>query len=162
MDELHINPRRLYREFRPRQAMRGFKASGVPTNLATIGLYNNSTGPLVLVIRDITLSGTANDSIALSYQPIQLGGTLGKVQAMDSSGAVQAGLINGVDTATVYAGDYSFSLGAFANFSWLHDWPIAVLIGGVSAVFQCSTAAHAIGVSLTWEAIPVDELDFAH
>lgn len=154
------NPARRYRSFRPRQALRGFKASGVPTNLATIGLYNNSTGPQVIMVRDVQLSGTANDVVALSYQPLQLGGTIGKVQIFDSSGAPQAGLINGVDTATVYAPDYEFALGSFGNFQWDHDFPIGLLIGGVSIVFQCTTAAHALNVSVMWEAIAVDELDF--
>lgn len=160
MDELHIQPRRHFRDFRPREAMRGFKASGVPTNLATIGLYNNSSGPSVLVIRDVQLSGTANDVVALSYQPLQIGGTSGKVQPVDSSGAPQSGLINGVDTATVYAGDYQFALGSFGNFQWTHDYPLALLIGGVSLVLQCTTAAHALNVSVLWEALSIDELDY--
>jgi hypothetical protein len=160
MDELHIQPRRKYRDFRPRQAMRGFKATGVPTNLATIGLYNNSTGPLVLVVRDVQLSGTANDVVALSYQPLQLGGTTGKVQAFDSSGAPQSGLVNGIDTATVYAADYQFALGSFGNFQWTHDFPLALLIGGVSLVLQCTTAAHALNAAVLWESIAIDELDY--
>jgi hypothetical protein len=160
MDEPHIQPRRKYRDFRPRQAMRGFKGTGVPTNLATVGLYNNSTGPLVLAVRDIQIGGTAGDFIAMSYQNLQLGGTSGKVQALDSSGSVQSGLINGIDTATAYAGDYQFPLGTQGDFNWYHEFPIAILIGGVSLVMQCVTAAHAINVSFTWEAIAVDELDY--
>ena len=160
MDEPHIQPRREYKHFRPRQAVRGMKAQGVPTNRATISLFNDSTGPYVLVLRDFSVNGTANDNIATSYQPGQIGTSQGLTQSLLPTGAKQNGLIASIDTATVYAGDYTLNLSSLGTFEWFHDWPYAIVEPGWSLVFQATVAAHAVTVSALWEAIAIDELDF--
>lgn len=154
-----FNPRRQYRHFRPRQASRGMKASGVPTNLATIGLYNNSTGPFVLAVRDFTVNGTASDTVAISYVRGQIGASAGVVVPLVSFEAIQTGLIASVDTATAYPGDYAISLSTLGTFEWFHDWPFAVIEPGISLVFQGTVAAHAVTVSVLWESIQIDQLD---
>jgi hypothetical protein len=154
------NPTRRYKHFRPRQASRGMKASGVPVNFATLSLYNNSSAPAVLVVRDFSINGTANDVIALSYAQGQIGTSQGKVSALLPSEAVQAGLIASIDTATAYPGDYAISLSSLGTFEWYHDYPFAVVQIGWSLVVQGTTAAHAVTCSILWESISIDELDF--
>ena len=90
MDTDLFNPARKYKEFRPRMASRGSKATGVPTNRATVSLYNNSTGTYVLAVRDFTLAGTAADNIAISYQPGQVGSSQGLVASFLPTDAIQA------------------------------------------------------------------------
>jgi hypothetical protein len=160
MDEEIFNPRRLYRLFRPRQAMRGRATTTVPTNRATVSLYNNSTGRSVQVVRDVSIAGTANDTVAISYAQTQIGTTAGQQAPMVSNEAIFAGLMAYIDTATVYAGDYIAPLSAQGIFVWQHDYPLAVIENGYSMVFQCGVAAHAITVSLIWESIEIDQLDF--
>jgi hypothetical protein len=160
MDEEIFNPRRMYRLFRPRQSVRGRATTGTPTNLATIGLFNNSTGRSVLVVRDITVSGPASDTVAASYQRTQIGSTAGQSASIVSNEAAQPGIIAWVDTATVYSGDYVLALTAQGVFWWQHDYPFAVVEPGYTMVFQDATAAHAISVSLIWEAIEIDQLDY--
>lgn len=160
MDNEIYNPRRLYRLFRPRQASRGSAHTGVPVNLATIGLFNNSTGRSVLVVRDISASGTAGDTIYASYARGQVGTNAGLSSSMVANEAVQPGSVNWIDTATVYPGDYTLSLTAQGAFWWQHDYPFAVVEPGYTLVFQDSAAAHAIAVALIWEAIEIDQLDF--
>lgn len=160
MDEEFFNPRREYRLFRPRQAVRGRSTTGTPVNLATVGLFNNSTGRSVLVVRDITVSGPASDTVSASYQRGQIGSTAGLQASIVANEAAQPGTINSVDTATVYPGDYVLALTAQGAFWWQHDYPFAVIEPGYSLVFQDGTAAHAIAVSLIWEAIEIDQLDY--
>lgn len=156
-----FNPKRRYKEFRPRQALRGMKASGVPTNLATVGLFNNSTGPAILVIRDLTLNGTASDTIAVTNVLGQVGSSQGLVHAMTPSQPGTPGLLASIDTATAYPGDYLAALSSTGSFVWNHDIPFGVLEPGWSLVFQDTTAAHAMSVSLIWEAINTDEFDWS-
>jgi hypothetical protein len=159
-DEI-FNPNRRYKAFRPRQAARGLKATGTPTNLATVCMFNNTTGAQYLVLRDLTVSGTVGDLIAVSYLSGQIGTVPGKVSQMLPSQGVQVGLLTSLDTATVFAGDYSIALGQFGFWEWEHEFPLAVLEPGWSVIFQDATAAHAIVVSAMWESITTEELDWS-
>jgi hypothetical protein len=154
------NPTRRYKHFRPREAARALKAQGTPTNKATISLFNNSTGPRVLVVRDFTLNGTAADVIATSYQQQQIGTSQGFVASLLPSQPPPSGLLASIDTATAYAGDYQLALSSLGIFVWQHDFPYAVIEPNFSLVFQCTTTAHALTASLVWEAISIDELDW--
>ena len=160
MDTDLFNPARKYKHFRPRQASRGMKVQGVPTNRATISLFNNSTGRAVLVVRDFSVNGTANDNIVTSYQAGQIGTSQGLVTPIMPAEAVLPGLIASIDTATVYAGDYTINLSSLGTFEWFHDWPYAVIQPGFSLVFQATVIAHAVTVSALWESIQIDQLDY--
>jgi hemolysin activation/secretion protein len=154
------NPTRRFKNFRPREAVRALKAQAVPTNRATISIYNNSTGPRVIVLRDFTVSGTANDMIATSYANGQVGSSQGLVAPLVAGDQLPIGLIASIDTTTVYAGDYQIPLGQPGFFEWYHDFPYGVVIPNMSLVFQCTTAAHAMTVAAVWEYVSIDELDF--
>ena len=160
MDEEIFNPRRLYRLFRPRQAMRGRSTTGTPVNRATVALYNNTTGRSTLAVRDVTISGTASDTISIQYAQTQIATTAGQQAALVANEAITPGLMAWVDTATVYSGDYIAALTAQGAFWWQHDFPFGVVQPGYSLVFQDTTAAHALSVSLIWEAIEIDQLDY--
>lgn len=154
------NPTRRYKHFRPREAARGLKATTVPTNRATISIFNNSTGPRILVLRDFTLNGTAADTVNTSYQPGQIGSSQGLVASMLPSQPSPGGLIASIDTATVYPGDYQLALSSLGIFVWQHDIPFGVVEPGFSLVFQVNVAAHALAVAAIWEAVSIDELDW--
>lgn len=153
-------PKRRYKEFRPRQGARGMKQTTVPTNLATVGVFNNTTGAQYIVIRDITANGTASDLIACTYANSQVGSSVGLVHQLVPSMANQVGIIASIDTATVYPGDYIIALSNTGVWQWDHDFPFAVLEPGWSLVFQDQTAAHALEISCVWETINSDELDW--
>ncbi len=155
-----FNPRRQYRNFRPRQAVRGFKNTGTPTNLATVSIYNDSTGPFVLMIRDLAISGNASDLIALSFSRGQVGTAQGNTSPVASNEAKQNGLIASIDTATVFPADYTAPLTGQGVYYWFHEWPLGAIWPGWSLVIQEVTAAHGIAVSSIWESIAIDELDY--
>lgn len=156
-----FNPKRRYKEFRPRQALRGMKSTGTPTNLATVGLFNNSTGPSLLVVRDLTINGAASDTVQVSNAVGAVGSSQGLVHAMVPSQPGSPGLVASIDTATVFPGDYMAALSTIGSFVWNHDIPFAVVEPGWSLVFQQVTAAHAMSIALIWEAIATDELDWS-
>jgi hypothetical protein len=160
MDTDLFNPARKYKHFRPRQAARGGKNLASVTNLATVALFNNSTGPQVLVVRDILIVGTANDMIATAYVPGQVGASPGLVQPLLPTDALPAGLVTSADTVTSYPADYLLPLSSTADFEWWHDYPFAVVTPGWSFVLQERTSAKAMTVSLLWEAIAIDQLDY--
>lgn len=155
-----FNPRRRYKDFRPRQAVRAFKNTGVPTNLATVSIFNDSTGPFVLMVRDLEISGNANDLIALSFFHAQVGTSQGNTSPLASNEARQNGLIASIDTATVYPADFTAPLTGQGVYYWWHDFPVAAIWPGWALVIQDGTAAHALAVSALWESIAIDELDF--
>jgi hypothetical protein len=160
MDTELFNPTRRYKHFRPREALRGSKGVAAPTNHATISIFNDSTGPRILVLRDILVTGTANDLVATSYQPGQIGTSQGLVAPYLPSSGTLGGKIAGIDTATAYAADYTIALSSLGAYEWYHDFPYAVVEPGFSLVFQAITVAHATTVSAVWESISIDELDF--
>lgn len=160
MDTEIYNPTRRYKHFRPREAVRASKAVAAPTNHATISIFNNSTGPRILVVRDLFVQGSANDLVAMSYQTGQVGSSQGLVQPYLPSSQTLAGLIAGIDTLTVYAADYTIALSSLGTYEWYHDFPWAVIEPGFSLVVQAVTVAHATTVSAVWEAVSIDELDF--
>src|SRR5215472_7552794 len=125
MDTDLFNPARKYKDFRPRQAARGSKTTAVPTNRATISLYNNSTGTFVLAVRDFVIGGTAADTIAISYQGGQIGSSQGLVASFLPTDAIQPGLIASIDTLTVYAADYTVPLNTTGEWEWFHEFPFA-------------------------------------
>ena len=155
-----LNPRRPYKTFRPRQASRGGKAVGTATNYATVSLYNNSTGPYVLVVRHWMMNGAANANIAASYQQGQIGSSQGLVTPMIPSEATQAGLIASIDTATQYPGDTGIALAAAGEAEWYHEFPFAFIPPKWSQVWQTTTIGQALTVVAVWEAILIDELDY--
>lgn len=155
-----FNPRRPYRFFHPRQGMRGRATTTVPTNHATVSLYNNTTGRSTLVVRDVTISGTASDTVAIQYAQTQVGTTAGQQAALVANEAIVPGLMAFIDTATIFSGDYIAALTAQGAFWWQHDYPFAVVQPGYSLIFQDTAVAHALTVSLIWEAIEIDQLDW--
>lgn len=160
MDTELYNPTRRYKHFRPRQALRGSKAVAAPTNHATFSLFNDTTGPYVLVVRDFLVQGTANDLVGTAYVNAQVGSSQGLVQPFLPTAGKQNGLFASIDTATVYPADYIIALSSLGAFEWYHDFPYGVVEPGWSLVFQAATIAHATTVSVVWEAILIDELDF--
>src|SRR5262249_60582120 len=87
------NPTRRFKHFRPREAVRALKATAVPTNRATVSIFNNTTGPRVLVVRDFTITGTANDTVATSFATGQIGSSQGLVSGLVAGEALPTGLI---------------------------------------------------------------------
>jgi hypothetical protein len=160
MDETQ-NPTRRYKHFRPRQATFGQRATGTPTNLATVSLFNNSPGPQALMVRDVNLSSTAGDLIRAAYVPGAVGTTSGIVSQMIPTDGLQAGFLASIDTATVFNGFYIVTAVQGA-FTWYHDFPFAIVPVGFSLVFQNTTAAHAMSVALIWETVAEDQIDFSY
>lgn len=154
------NPMRRYEWFRPRQGARALRVQPTPVNKATIQIQNNSLGPELLVIRDLELVATAADTVQTSFQPAIAGTTAGTVSPMIFGDATPAGAISGIDTATVFAGDFAMGINSTGLWQWFHEWPFAVLQPGACLILQNTVTAHALTCSAVWERIAPEELDF--
>jgi hypothetical protein len=161
MGTAFTNPARRYKAFRPRQAVIGSRNTGTPTNLATVALFNNTSGPYWLVVRDATISGTASALVHAGYVQGQVWTASGVIQNMIITDAQLPGTIGSVDTATVFASAYLLTLPNGLWF-WQHEMPWAVIAPGFSWVVQAVVVAQGIQASFIWEAIFPEELDFLY
>lgn len=156
------NPARRYKWFRPRQAFRG----GIPSTtagagkFATFSLYNSSTGPIVLIVRDWQFVG-GSASMVFGYNQGRLAGTAGTQNRLVPGDAAGAGLVDyQAANAALTTTDYHLPIVPTAANQWMHDLPFAVVPPGWAFFLQCSTAATAITGALLWEEIAIDELDY--
>src|SRR6266849_1169328 len=157
--EDHVNPRRQYHGFRPRQSFRGAITLTGPTNNATLVLYNASNSTHVLVVRDFVVVTTVAHLVAVATVQGTVGTSGGSITTGVAGGASGPGQLQSLDTATAVTADYYVP----AQVNWPqfnHDFPFHVLQPGWALEFQDLTAAETMRLAMTWEAIAIDELDF--
>ena len=154
------NPTRRYKWFRPRQAYRGAITLSGPVNNATLLLNNNSTGPLIIVVRDFLVVTTAAHLIAVAAFNGTLGSSGGTITPMISGEAQGPGVLYSVDDSTTRIADY-YVAAQLNQPQWRHDFPFQILQPGQSVLFQDTTGAETMRLAILWEAIYSDELDWA-
>src|SRR5260370_29783620 len=98
--EDHVNPRRQYHGFRPRQSYRGAITLTGPTNNATLGLYNGSKSTHVLVVRDFIVITTVGHLVAVTTAQSNFGTSGGLITPGVAGDAAGAGQLQSLDTAT--------------------------------------------------------------
>lgn len=154
------NPTRRYKAFRPRQAYRGVITLATPTNNATLSLYNSGSGPQVLVVRAFTVAPTTAKSVFIAREKGSQGSSGGLIQPVMGATPAGPGQLFSLDTATALTPDYLATPQSNSPI-WPYEFPVDVLVPGHSLVFQDTTAAEAFSLAILWEAITVEELDFA-
>jgi hypothetical protein len=154
------NPTRRYKWFRPRQAARGFADTNAGSNFPTYYLFNNSTAAQYLVVRAI--SGQFGNGLALAYVQGNPGVALGTITPLIPGTAALPGLLTFLDAAaaiTPDGGGPSYQT-ATQGTSWNHEFPIAILPPNWSLAIADLGGSQPRAVSVFWEAIFADELDF--
>jgi len=155
---------RRYKWFRPRQAVRGSTQDQTANNYWTGALYNNSTGPSVLVVRDLRWFPLNHNIFYLTYYQGRLAGTNLPAQPYFPGDATPAGLVDWSDQgSTLGAYDYSFvqPSGRWVAW-WPHDFPIAIVPPGWSFVGQSQAKGEDGTLSLVWEVVSIDELEYMY
>ena len=153
-----LQPTRQYKWFRPRQAARFAFTTPVPVHKATLYLFNDSQGPLWIVVREFYGLGT--DFIAPGLGVVQ--GKAGTIQnnviiPVVLGDSILAGQLYYADTATVITPNV---INLVTNVSvFLNFFPLVVLAPGWSLVVQDGTDAISMSVTLMWECIYPDQLD---
>lgn len=153
------NPNRRYKWFRPRNAARGVITLTGPTNNATLSLFNNSTGPHVLIVRAFMVSMTTAHLALVARQQGAQGTQGGQVVPLVAGEGARAGQLYSLDTATALTPDYLVP----AQFNWPAfglDLPFEVLLPQWSLSFQDTTAAETMRLAVLWEAVQADQLDY--
>jgi len=151
---------RRYHSFRPRQAAIGQRQISAPTNLPTVQLFNDSTGPFTLVVRDFTLVGTSGDTVAISVINSAIAAALGVTQPLYPLDGKRNGYMTSLDTATTFSQVYRTILGTSGFYGWYDNIPFVLIPPGWGVVWQGQTAAHGLTVSAIWESIEEEELDY--
>ncbi len=159
------NPTRRYKWFRPRQAARFWNPhENVASAYTTLYLYNNSTGPHVLVVRDI-YPFSSNDNVCyFAYERGFSGSVTGTIVSLYPGEALPPGQLYYEDRASAISPDYQFPLTITGNpnpqLNWNHNFPFAVIPPGWSLVLQNGGTADGLGVAGFYEYVTIDQIDF--
>ena len=154
-----------YRGFRPYCASLG-QGSIQPSNYGTVFLYNDSTGPIVLVVRAWSYADpNASDYIQVGvYQGVE-GTNSSTITRMVPTEAAANGQIWIYDSPTKFPylvqGVTSQSIGAQTNGFpgyWAHNFPFLVLPPGWSQFIQYAIKGAIAQASFVWESIPIEDL----
>lgn len=153
-----LNPTRRYKWSRPRQTHRAYGQQTNNTNKGTISLYNDSTGPQILVVRLLSVVTSAGET-GLSSRTGTLGTLYGHGQPITIGDGRGPGAVYTIDSATTFASDFSYITSG--NAGLLEPmFPIAVLPPNAALVVQNTQSASNINVSFIYEAIAIEELDY--
>ena len=160
MGEAQFNPRRQYHGFRPRQAARGQGSISGVVNRPTVSLFNNSTGPYVIMVRWFSWIPVSNQLLITGYLQGTPPGTLQTVVPLVPGDATPTGQIFASDSATLITTDFTWQ--GQVNFPVVYPatFPLAVLLPGWAWITQGPAAATPWTVGFFWEWIAIDELDY--
>src|SRR5260370_20720116 len=103
--EDHVNQRRQYHGFRPRQSYRGAITLTGPTNNATLGLFNGSKSTHVIVVRDFVVITTVGHLVALTTAQSSFGTSGGLITPGVAGDAAGPGQLQSLHTATALTAD---------------------------------------------------------
>lgn len=159
MDE-GLNPTRRYKWFRPRQAAFITGSISGAANNSDVILYNNSRGPQTLVLRDLRVISGAGSEVFLSMQHGTVGTLLSTAvpKTMWPDQATPPGQIYTLDDATDLSSNFGLGCPNAGVPMWQHDFPFGIIPPNWSLIFQQSSA---LGLSILYEAVFSDELDYA-
>jgi hypothetical protein len=160
-----LNPTRRYKWFRPRQAARGFISNYNTSHDPAAGVLNNSTNAQLLVVRAViaTPAPTGGADFGLFYVQGNPGTAGGTVRSLYPDTGNLAGQMWLFDTTTDYQIDFGLQsvLGNVASAAvWPYDFPCGIVPPGWSLGFQVQGGPGYLTVSMLWEAIALEELDY--
>lgn len=150
-----------YSDFWIRQGMIG-QGIQVPTNFATVALFNNTVGAHNLVVRNWMADGTGTTQtgrIALLNSRIAFT-SHGNVVPMLPTEAPQAGVIDQLDSAAITLTTYHWPF-QFGNTSLSPniEIPFCAIPPGWSLIFQLLGTGTTLRVGIQWEAVEPDQMD---
>lgn len=156
--ELH-NPKRPYRDFRPRQGARGAITITSPTNSATLALFHNGVADEIIVVRDFVVITTVAHLVFVALVNATLGTAGGTIVTTYAGGAAKAGQLQSLDSTTILTPDY-FVPNQTNWPQWNHDIPFQLMSPGWSLQFQDTTAAETMRLAIFWEVVKNDQIDY--
>lgn len=135
--------------------------TGEATN-TTIGLFNNSLGPELILVWQMGVNEVTIGIPQTSYQQVQPFGTVVPTVSVVPGDAPPPGILSSGDSAVLYTPDYYPSIAAGAP-GWPATFPFAVLQPGWSLITQIvGGGTGALSVCFFWEAILSKYFDRVH
>lgn len=141
--------------------MRSAYQPGNPTNLSTHILWNNSTGPSILVVRAVTTWDATLDRAMGGLVQATAGTHLGVESPFIAGGQIGPGQHYYQDTATVISNRDLLLCAPTVQPAWNWDFPICALQPGFGLAIQCSGATHPMSVGFFWEYLYPGDLYFS-
>jgi len=126
-------------------------------NSAAVGLYNNSTGPELVVVHHVAVL-CSNAPLAYVNQFQGKFTTLtGPGISTVSSEAAIAGQVYNQTIAAIPTGSMQLiPVVGSTSWSWTHEYPFAVLLPGWSLAFYAGTVNISMVVDFWWEAVKAE------
>jgi len=129
-------------------------------NSPTFGLYNNSPTQY-LVVRALELA-IYNNQAVVEVGPVkgQVSGSNLTVTSLSFDTGLPTGLLtsSGQTSSPLGSAFWAVDIGS-STWSWIHDFPVAVIQPGWSLVAYNSTNAANMGSGWWWEAVEIDQLE---
>jgi len=129
-----------------------------PTNTAVVGLFNNTTGPHLIVVWDFSVNA-ASETVAQGYYFLKgpLTETDGAGVSVVTDEATAIGLAQHDDLSSIPTTVYDYDNFAEPNAN-PQSFPLAILKPGWTCVFVCSATATAWGGTFYYEWFHPDKL----
>ena len=147
--------------FYPRNCMIGTVAvTDDGTHTPAIGLYNNSTGNNLIVIRNLNASFAQAAAFVYSYVTQGIIGSASGTAAPFMTGDVAAGGALYADAGTNYTvKNYNWNELVFATPAWVHDFPfVGIQPGQTWVLWTPHISSQVMTVSLFWQVVPAEGL----
>lgn len=141
----------------PRRCMRGGVLRFTPANLGTVGLYNNSTGPELLVLWYLSWS-TQNGLAVMGIQRGIVGTAQSTIAPLVTGETIYAGQVTKGDTATAVNADLMPYFPSYESTTLHPTLPWAILQPGWSFLIQDNTTGDAMNASFIWQSIHSEDL----
>lgn len=155
----------MHPHFRARRCARGTIEVSSDSNTYPVAyLFNNSTGPELLVVRDMQpWSGTPTTTgtdIGTYYLHGTTGSQGGTITPLVPSQAILAGQLWGDKIADPFTpADYLFGGFEVTASGWIHDFPFAVLEPGWSLALFVDNKNSDVQIAFYWQVCHPAELD---
>lgn len=147
-----------YQSFNLRNTYGSFYAPGAAVNFSTHVLFNSSTGPTVLVLRNYSWTGGGTTTpTGFWAQRGALGAHLGTEHPVWLGESAGAGQHYWLDSATFTPPWIMTGSAASFTLNGTNQVPVFVLPPQWALVWQSNTAALTVSFSFIWEELPIED-----
>ncbi len=143
-------------------AFGGLNSPALAANFSIVGLYNDTSAPYNLVIRDFNASLVTANAIGWYITSGAIGANVTRGVTAFSGEKAIAGQLQVSQIAALPTAIARITIPGNNFYNWLHDWPVAVIDPGSTFVVACLVVNVTVNASFWWEQFYAQgEWDFA-
>lgn len=147
--------------FKPRRCARGFASIDKDSTLMqTVSLFNDSTGPYYLAVRDFFINIGTQSAVYTDLVAGAHGTLFGRGAPIVPGEPTPPGALYTELVAAAPTPDYEVGTGVTNLVPWVHNFPYTILQPGWSLRFTANTAnAQGLELSIFWQYCRAEEID---